>query len=236
VAASLFAAVGALVALLDRERTGRSRWIDISVQECVAQALEDSVATYDLTGHVRVRLGSDPREAGSGIYPCADGYVAMVAGRLGTARAWQALVEWLIEDSVDGAVELGRSEWSKLEFRQRPDSIDQFSEVFVRFAGRRTRQELYTEAQRRGIALSPVNEIVSVLDDRQLAARGFFVSVRDPVLDAELTYPGAPYRLSATPASPARPAPALGADTRAVLGELGLDDDACETLIQAGIA
>lgn len=223
VAASLFAAVAALVAILDRERTGRGRWADISAQECVAQALEDSVATYDLTGHVRVRLGSEPREAGSGIYPCADGYVAMVAGRLGTARAWQALVEWLVEAGVDGAVTLTAPEWSTLIHRQRPASIDTFGRIFGRFAATRTRQDLYVEAQRRQIALSPVNDIAAVLADPQLAARGFFVTVDDPSSGRSFTYPGPPYRLSGTPARPARPAPAHGADSAAILGdELGL--------------
>ncbi len=220
VAASLFVAVGALVAVLDRDRIGRGRWIDISAQECVAQALEDAVATYDLTGHVRKRLGSAPREAGTGIYPCADGYVSMVAGRLGTARAWAALVAWMVEDGVPGATELTAPEWSTLSHRQRPESIETFGEVFGRFTATRTRQALYRDAQARQIALSPVNDIESVLADPQLAARNFFVDVDDPSIPARLRYPGRPYRLSATPASPTRPAPVPGADTGRILAEL----------------
>ena len=37
---------------------------------------------------MRRRAGDTPREAGTGIFACADGYVSMVAGRLGTAAAW----------------------------------------------------------------------------------------------------------------------------------------------------
>lgn len=236
VAASLFGAVAALISLLDRARTGRARWVDISAQECVAQALEDSVATYDLTGHVRVRLGSEPREAGTGIYACADGYVAMVAGRLGTMKAWHTLVAWLVELGIPGADVLTGPAWSTLTHRQLPASIETFGEVFDRFTASRTRQHLYEEAQRRQIALSPVNDIDAVVADPQLAARGFFVSVEDSALGRTMRYPGPPYRLSATPATPARPAPSRGADSDAILAEtVGLDAAEIGSLRTVGV-
>jgi benzylsuccinate CoA-transferase BbsE subunit len=237
VAASLFAAVGALVGLLDRAATGRAPWIDVSAQESIAQALEDSVATYELTGHVRMRLGGEPREAGSGIYPCADGFVAMVAGRLGTAKAWRALVEWLVEVGVPGADELTAPEWSTLTHRQRAPSIETFGRIFGGLTAHRSRHELYVEAQRRQIALSPVNDIASVLADPQLAARDFFVEVEDPGLGRRLTYPGPPYRLSETPASAARPARPVGEDSTDVFAEaLGVESSDVESLLEAGIA
>jgi benzylsuccinate CoA-transferase BbsE subunit len=236
VAASLFGAVGALISVLDRERTGRARWIDISAQECVAQALEDSVATFDLTGHVRVRLGSEPREAGTGIYACADGYVAMVAGRLGTTKAWHTLVAWLVDLHIPGADALTEPAWSTLTHRQLPSSIETFGEVFDRFTSQRTRQELYEEAQRRQIALSPVNDIDAVVADPQLAARGFFVAVDDPSLDRQIRYPGPPYRLSVTPAMPARPAPSRGADSDDILTEeIGMDASEIGSLRTVGV-
>jgi benzylsuccinate CoA-transferase BbsE subunit len=236
VAASIFAAVGALVAVLDRESTGRGRWVDISAQECVAQALEDSVATYDLTGHVRMRLGSDPREAGTGMYPCKDGYVAMVAGRLGTAKAWQALVAWLVEVGIEGADALAAPEWSTLTHRQRPASIERFGEIFHRFASTRTREELYHEAQRRQIALSPVNGVADVMADAQLTARDFFVDVDDTALGRRLQFPGPPYRLSVTPARPARSAPRRGGHTDEVLASvLDLPAEAVASLRDAGV-
>lgn len=234
-AASLFAAVGALVGLLDRLRLERGRWIDVSAQEAVAQAVEDSVATYELTGHVRQRLGSDPREAGTGVYRCADGFVTMVAGRLGTTKAWHALVAWMVEEGVPGAEALTAPEWATLQHRQRPEAIEEFGRVFGAFAADRTRLDLYREAQRRGIALSPVNDMAAVLDDPQLAARAFFVDVEDPDL-GRLRYPGPPYRLSRTPAAPARPAPAPGQDTERILAdELQITDDALHRLQSAGV-
>ena len=208
-AASIFGAVAALAALLDSERDGGGASYDVSAQECVAQALEDSAVTYALTGHVRERQGDRPREAGSGVYPCRDGYVSMIAGRLGTARAWVALVEWIAEAGGEGAEELRRPEWGDFEFRQTDAAIERFGQIFSAFTATRDKQQLYRDAQERMIALSPVATIPDVLDDVQLASRGFFTEVSDPRAGT-LRFPRAPYRLSATPAIEPRPSPRLG--------------------------
>lgn len=208
-AASIFGAVAALVGVLDAELTGEGLTYDVSAQECIAQALEDSAATYALTGRVRERQGDRPREAGSGVYPCADGYVSMIAGRLGTARAWGALVSWLNEVGSPGCERLLRPEWNDFDFRQSEGAIEEFAEIFCAFTASWTKRDLYAEAQARMIALSPVSTVVDVLTDPQLAARGFFVDVEEPGIGT-VRFPGPPYRMSVTPVSPAGPAPELG--------------------------
>jgi benzylsuccinate CoA-transferase BbsE subunit len=171
---------------------------DVSAQEAVAQALEDTVAQFALTGHARDRRGDRPQEAGTGIYRCADGHVGMVAGRLGTARAWKALAEWLSEEGIPGADALADEPWSNFDFRRSQEGIDGFAAIFGSFAAARSMESLYREAQRRGIALSPVNDLAGLLADRQLAAREFFVEVEDEAL-GQVVFPGAPYRLSHSP-------------------------------------
>ncbi|HEY4226054.1 MAG TPA: CoA transferase [Pseudolysinimonas sp.] len=210
-AASIFGAVAAMAGLLQRDLDGSATTYDVSAQECIAQALEDSAATYALTGRVRERQGDRPREAGSGIYPCRDGYVSMIAGRLGTARAWAALVGWLNESGTAGAEELLEPRWSTFDFRQSEEAIEAFGRIFGAFAAARGKQELYTEAQARMIALSPVSTVADILANPQLRARDFFVDVREA--DGMVTFPRAPYRMSATPVRDPRPAPALNADS-----------------------
>lgn len=186
VATGIFGAVAILFALIDRDAGGRPGSIEVSAQEVLTQALETALPDFELTGTIRRRVGGDPREAGTGIYPCGDGYVSMVAGRLGTAEAWTRLREWLVEEHAPGARELWADGWNELAFRQRPESIARFSEIFGAFAATRTKRELYHEAQRRSIALAPVNSPAEVLADEQLVSRGFF---RDGVL-------APPYRIS----------------------------------------
>jgi benzylsuccinate CoA-transferase BbsE subunit len=191
-ATAIYATVAVLLALVARDATGEGRALEISTQEVMTQALETSIAEYELTGRVQRRLGSEPREAGTGVYPCADGYVSMVAGRLGTAEAWTRLRQWLVETETPGAAELWDEGWDDLGFRQRPESIARFGEIFAGFAATRGKEELYLEAQRRSIALAPVNGLDEVLADPQLTARGFFVEE-----DASLLVPSPPFRLSA---------------------------------------
>jgi benzylsuccinate CoA-transferase BbsE subunit len=194
-AGSIFGAVAALLGLVERQLDGVARSFDVSAQEVIAGALEDAIPQYDLTGRVRRRTGDRPREAGTGIYACLDGHVSMVAGRLGTARAWQALTEWLVETGTAGAPELTEERWQSFPYRQRPEAIERFGEIFLRFTSRQTKRDLYLEAQRRSIALAPVNDVSDLFSDPQLAARGFFRSIVHPDSDAPATLPGRPYRM-----------------------------------------
>lgn len=202
IATGIFGTVATLLALLARERSGEGDTIEVSAQEAMTQALETSIAEYELLGKVRRRLGDAPREAGTGVYPCADGFVSMVAGRLGTATAWASLVAWLQESDVPGAEQLSEPGWETLEHRQLPASIARFSEIFELFASTRGKDELYREGQRRGIAIAPVNEVAEVLRDPQLAARSFFQDATDPATGHTVRLPGPPFRLSAPAAPP----------------------------------
>jgi benzylsuccinate CoA-transferase BbsE subunit len=189
-AVSTYGVVATLLALLERDRTGRGAALEISAQEVITQALETAIPDFELTGRVRMRAGDEPPEAGTGVYPCADGYVSMVAGRLGTAGAWCRLREWLVETGEPGASELWEAEWETLEHRQLPEARGRFGEIFRSFASTRTKQELYQEAQRRSIALAPVNTPEEVVSDDQLVARSFMTNVGDVLL------PSPPYRFS----------------------------------------
>jgi benzylsuccinate CoA-transferase BbsE subunit len=236
-AASIFGAVAAVLGLVGRQQDARGRRFDVSAQEAVAGALEDAIPQYDLTGRVRRRVGDQPREAGSGTYACVDGYVTMVAGRLGTAKAWLALTAWLVEEGVDGAEELREERWQDFPYRQRPEAIERFREIFERFTAGRTKTELYLEAQRRSIALAPVNDVADLFESPQLAARGFFRTVVPAELGRELRVPGRPYRLAGEAGVAPRPAPARGQDTRTVLvDELGLPEARLAELAARGAA
>ena len=173
-ASGIFGAVAALAALYERTQTGKGRWIDVSGQECVAFALEDAVAEWSINARVRRRHGDTAREAGTGVYPCKDGHVSVVAGRLGTARGVRRA------DRVDRLIGRARarnccaSRNGRIsKYRQSPDGIARFAEIFGAFCRTRGKQELYREGQARQIAIAPVNTIADVVAGR--AARGQFV-------------------------------------------------------------
>jgi crotonobetainyl-CoA:carnitine CoA-transferase CaiB-like acyl-CoA transferase len=123
----------------------------------------------------------------------------MVAGRLGTSKAWAALVGWLNEERAEGADELLRDEWQVFAHRQSDHAIERFQQIFEGFAASRAKADLYRDAQARLIALSPVSTVADLVVNEQLADRAFFEEVADAAIGRPLVFPGPPYRLSATP-------------------------------------
>jgi crotonobetainyl-CoA:carnitine CoA-transferase CaiB-like acyl-CoA transferase len=235
-ASAIFGAIASLQALLEREGTNQGQWLDVSGQECIAFALEDAIPEWYLSRNIRRRTGDQAREAGTGVYPCRDGYISMVAGRLGTAKAFRTLVEWIAASGTPGGEELLDERWQDFKFRQSPPGIDRFAEIFGGFCAARSKQELYREGQARQIAIAPVNTVADIVDDAQLRASGFFQTLHDGTLDRDVTVPGPPYRLARTPATLRGAAPLSGAHNRAVyMEELGLSEGDLCALDRAGV-
>tara|TARA_B100000614_G_scaffold210701_1_gene193801 strand:+ start:2759 stop:3871 length:1113 start_codon:yes stop_codon:yes gene_type:complete len=191
---SLYAAVGAMLAVLARDRDGAGQQVDVVVTEAVATALENSLQYADLEGVIRRRSGPGYEEAGSGVYSCADGYLYVMVGRLSTAQGWQNLTAWLREAGAVGADELSSDEWADYEFRKTLYAQERFRKVFEDFASRFAKADIYAAAQRRGIAICPINNPNDLLASEHLNARGFFEAGPDGA-----RHVGAPFRMSGTP-------------------------------------
>ncbi|MGH8913432.1 MAG: CoA transferase [Acidimicrobiia bacterium] len=234
IAAGIFAAVAVMVGLIEKEATGEGSSADVSAQEAIAQALEDSLPTFVLTGEIREPQGEEAREAGTGVYACRDGYVSMVAGRLGTARAWAALVDWMNEGET-AAGELREPQWAEFSFRQTTEASDRFRQIFETFASTRRKEQLYIDAQQRGIALSPVSDTSDLLQNEQLEAREFFTHFRHPGLGLDLIAPRTPFRMSLTSPVDLGAAPVPGGDTAKILADLGLTDEELASLVEGGV-
>ena len=222
-AASLYAAVGSLMAIYRAELTGEGETIDVSIQESVVMGLENAAQSYDLQGLVRRRDAGVTRRAGSGLYPCRDGYIYMLAGGIGETRFWSNFLDWLSDEKVEGIDEFRDERWLNVEFLMSEQAKDRFNKIFDAFARTRTKAQLYGAASRWRVPIAPVANPADVLASAQLRHRGFFVNVPSPALGREITLPGAPYQLSDSPWRVRRPAPALGAHTAEILREIGLD-------------
>jgi benzylsuccinate CoA-transferase BbsE subunit len=209
VMANTYAAVASMIALLHAEATGEGQQIDVSVQACVATALENAPQFYDLEGTVRGRPNGTQRHAGTGIYGCRDGYVYLYVGGIASGRFWDRLVSWLSEAGIDGAAELGGERWADRSFLETDEAKEHFAGVFDTLAEGLTKAELYAQAQGRGIPLCPVNGVEDLVASEQLDARGFFAAVTGAD-GSEHRWPGAPYQLSLTPWQLGGPAPRLG--------------------------
>jgi crotonobetainyl-CoA:carnitine CoA-transferase CaiB-like acyl-CoA transferase len=102
--------------------------------------------------------------------------------------------------------------------RARLRNDDDLSAQFYGWAASVTKREAYERAGRTRAPISPVNTIADLLASPHLRERGFFRQVEHPAAGS-LPYPGAPARMSETPAMPSR-APLLGEHNVDVYGEL----------------
>jgi len=237
-AAAQFAAVASLIALLDVEgqsAPARGQHVDVSVQESVAMALENAVQFVELENTVRQRNGGQQRQGGTGVFPCEDGMVYLMAGGVASNKFWTTTTQWLVEGGAPGAEQLREPRWSDPTFLQTDEAKRIFAEVFLPYASTRTKAQLYAEGQGRRIPICPVSTTADLLQNRQLAFRGFFEETQHPHSGRTLTVPGAPYRFTATPWTLGRPAPRLGEHTGEVLSRLGIDSQQQAVLIREGV-
>jgi benzylsuccinate CoA-transferase BbsE subunit len=211
-AADQFAAVSSLAAVLHAERTGDGELIDVSIQEAIAMALENAAQTYQLEGKVRNRSGKSNR-AGTGIFRCNDGEFYLLAGGIGDTGMWGNFARWMQAEGVEGSERFADPAWCDTS----AGANEHFERTFIPYAAGKTRDELYHLAREWRVPMAPMSIPPDLLDNQQLAFRGFFVSCPGGSVAAGLRMPGAPYKLSGTPWSLRRPAPDLDwAATKAI--------------------
>ncbi len=237
-AAAQFAAVASMMALWEVEGQSGARegqHVDVSVQESVVMALENAVQFVELENTVRKRNGGEQRQAGTGVFACSDGMVYLMSGGVASNKFWNATTEWLVEAGAPGAAQLRQPQWADPAYLASNEAKRLFADVFLPYAAKHTKGELYTEGQHRRIPICPVSTTADLMDNRQLAFRGFFEQTQHPYSGATLTLPGAPYRLAASPWQLGRPAPQLGEHTEAILSTLGYDNESQAVLLRQGV-
>jgi alpha-methylacyl-CoA racemase len=217
---ALMAALGVLVALRERERSGEGQFVDCSMFDGALSWLALVAADF-LAG------GAAPRRGGLHLaggltcyrpYRCADGYVTLGALEPKFWRAWCLGVGR--EDLVDHAFD--------------PPGSDAHEAVSAIFAGR-TREEWRAFASEHDCCLEPVLELEESLDSELVAAREMVVELDQPGASETVRLLGVPIKLSRTPGDPNRaPGPALGEHTEAVLAQAGYSREEIGALVGAG--
>lgn len=213
----LQAMVGTLIALRARRVGAGGQRVDVSMQEAIANTLGNSQASFVMDGTIFKRAGGG-RATGDAenrlVWACADGYVAW--GR--NPASMGLLHQWMLDEGVEPGFDA--EEWAARPVagpgaptREETRALDErIAAFFLRFP----KMYLYEEGQGRGAMMCPVSSVTDLLANRQLAHRGFFQQVPQPGLEAPLTQPGAPFKMSASPWA-VRPSPQLGEHTASLL-------------------
>ncbi len=211
---ALFSSIAILAALAARRRTGEGQLIDISQAEAMIRTLDWTWPYAGLTGRDRGRAGNqDVTLPPSGIYRCADGFVA-VSARDGEERA--ALGKLLAETTSSPAPP---GESGGLS----PDRV-------AGFAAGRTRAEIVRASEEAGFSAAPVVGGREQYRDPHLRERGTVWELDDPLYGRIDEYGPVP-KLSESPGRIKWTAKPVGYHNEEVFGGLlGLTAEEMEEL------
>ena len=228
--AGVGAAFASTVALLARGLNGVGGQL-VDVAE--AQILATLLSGYHLPAYIyrgvagwrsgnRMRLGLFP----NCVLPCKDGYVCIDAPQMEQYRRFLSMI--------------GDPEWvNEPRYRDRRAMSDQYPEeaesLLTPWFMEHTKDEILNLCIENRVPCVPVREFDEVMADEQLNSRDYFREVDHPAAGV-LRYPGAPFRLSATPCRVVRPAPSLGQHNEEILGgELGISENELRSLSEKGV-
>jgi crotonobetainyl-CoA:carnitine CoA-transferase CaiB-like acyl-CoA transferase len=217
--AASFAHCGVLLALIERQHSGRGQLVDVSMHEACAVSGELANPYWFYPKALVQRQTArhaQPVPTQPASFLCADGRWVYFALILSDPKAWAATVAWMDEHGL--AADLVEERYGDLELRQREfGHVQELLEVFFLMQDSGT---AYREGQSRGLPIGPMQAPEDLLEDEHLNAREFFVPVPLPTDERRTAlFPGAPYRFSGFAASPGRP-PRLGEHTAEVRAEL----------------
>ena len=207
-------AIASLAALYARTHTGRGQAADVSAHEVLVSTAQGGTGLPALIEDANPRRRTGSSALGSspyGYYTCSDRLVCLLALTVGH---WDALASWIHEETgAEGVIE-ERFRASSMVRKQYDDEVQAYVDSL---AGRYDADTFCKEAQRRGIPAAPVNPTGAMLLDPHLEAVDYWADAEQPGV-GRIRWPGAPFRMSATPWAPASPAPEAGQHTADLAG------------------
>jgi formyl-CoA transferase len=225
--AATFAALGAVMALHARGRTGRGQVVDSAIYEAVLAMMESLVSEYAETGYIRERTGAIlPNVAPSNVYPTRDGLMLLIAANQDTVfrRLVEAMDEPGLADDPRYTTHAARGKHQ----RELDDHIAKWTRTLD--AG-----PLEALLEQKGVPAGRIYRAPEMLADPHFAAREAIIRLAHPEFGRLAMQNVAP-RLSATPGRVRHAGPALGEHNREILGGLlGIDEPGRAKLTVAGI-
>lgn len=209
--ASLYGAIGIMVALRHREKTGRGQIIDVGIYEAIFRMMEEIASVYGVSGKIREREGS-----GS--------FVAVPHGHFRTKDdRWIAIACTTDKMFERLSVAMGQPELSSSglygDQRKRLAARDTVNAIVIDWVASLDRDEVLRLCLEEEVPVGKVNSIADIFDDEHFAARGNLAHILDAEL-GDIVVPGVVPTLSATPGRIDALGPTLGNATDAVMREL----------------
>lgn len=223
---AVFLFAGILLALRERERTGRGRLVDVSLYHAGLWVLSQDHLAYFYTGRTVPRFSRHrPPNPLNNTYLCADGKWLQLC-LFQSDRYWPGLCRAL---GLTGLLDDPR--FSTLEGRRRHSAqlVEILDSVFIT----RPRGEWARRLDAEGVLWGPVHSVEEACHDPQAEDNGYFVEAPHPDLGT-VRQVAIPFRLEGEPFRPYAPAPEFGQHTEEVLLEVGYTWDDLGRLKEEG--
>lgn len=220
----LYATVGVLAALQERNRTGVGRHVDVALLDVQVATLANQALNVLVSGDNPDRHGNaHPNIVPYQAFACADGHLVLTVGN-------DAQFSRL-------AVLLGRPEWARdpayATNAARVGNRQVLVPMIQAILATRSRDEWLEELEARGIPAGPINTLSEVFEDPQVRHREMYRTLHREAL--EVPQVANPLRFDGTSATSELAPPRLGQDSDALLAEMGLTADDIARLRKAGV-
>lgn len=223
--AALATAYAVLTALNGRATTGRGQVVDLAIIEPILTVLGPQPLWYDQLGYVQPRTGNRSRNnAPRNTYRTADG------SWLAVSTSAQSVAERVMR--LVGRQELVDEPWFATGCG-RAEHADVLDEAVGDWIARHSREDAMAAFEKAEAAIAPVYDVRDVMADPQYRALDSVTEVPDPEL-GPIRMQNVLFRLSETPGSIRWAGRPHGADTDAVLTELGLSASEIDALRKEG--
>ena len=223
--AGIFAAQGILVALLEREQSGRGQWLHTSLLEAMVYMMDFQTARWTIDGEVPVQAGNyHPTSIPTGVYKARDGYMNIAVFG---SKIWERFCNIL-----------GAPEWiDDPRFHNkagRSVNRDALNAAINERLAAQDRAHWVREFNDGGVACGLINNMREVFEEPQVQHLGMVQGVVSPHHGPQRLV-GQPMTLARTPSRIVRSAPRRGEHTREILAELGYAADAIDRMKQEDV-
>jgi crotonobetainyl-CoA:carnitine CoA-transferase CaiB-like acyl-CoA transferase len=223
---ALHAAFGVMVALFERQQTGRGQVVEASLLTTAVTFMQTLLAERYVAGIKRTQQGNTGFHAApADAYPTKDGWVVLQVIGQPMFKRWARLIGRadLLDDPrcVDDIT--------------RADHHELITEAMTVWTKQRTTAEAIEQLEAARIPCGPVYDVDQVLADPHIRARELLKFIEYPGSPKAVPLADTPLRLSATPGSVRQRAPVLGEHTNEILRELNFSDAEIAAFRAAGV-
>ena len=225
--AGTYGAFGAVMAILERQRTGHGQIVDTALYESAFSFMEPHIPAFQQLGIIASRAGPRlPGSAPNSIYPTRDdGFVTITAASDAVFRRLALIMEredMIADPRFSSAV-------------ARAENVAACDEAVAAWTLTMNAVELETHLEAAKVPAARIYNMADIFADPHYQARNMLVDVTDDVL-GDVTVAGVVPKLSGTPGQVRWIGRETGADTREILSHyLQLSDEEINALIESGV-